>query len=289
MFEHLDDPSNGPRGTEPQLAAARLKGRELIRHRRRTALATGTLAVAATAGIAAVATVGLPGGRAGATPGGSAGPTPSAAPTAQATPTAAPTPSTGPTPTAAPTPNSGATPTAAPTASSGARPTAAPTPSGGPTPTAVPTPSGANPPSPVPRFTGATAFTKACQQEGDRLQSSTEPAGYARWNPGSDPSNPGYGVIGWTHPAGPLTTLRVDVQCKPFDPADVPAADGPVNMVHVLKTHHWVVGDPANGHMTEVWTADNGSVVKVEATFAPTADRATIVDAMGRFSQSLIV
>ena len=211
------------------------RARAIVAQRRKTRLATGSVALAATTGVAAVATVGLPGGNAGAaSPGGvtlgasasataPASPTAAAVPSLVAVPSAAvspPTVTASPTPTVppsiSPTPYGSLTSSPTPTRTAATAPPSATVSvdPGAPTvsPTVSPVPVGsAAPTTAAAPTTRPSAVTAACTAEAARLKTSVEGAGYVSADPGSD-------VIAWSHPAGPLTSLVVGVQCSPFSP-----------------------------------------------------------------------
>jgi hypothetical protein len=123
--------------------------------------------------------------------------------------------------------------------------------------------------------------TAACTHEAARLRTSVEPDGYL-------PTDPGDAVIAWTHPGGPLTKLVVSVRCAPFSAADVPPADGPVREVTVLDTHHWLIGSASAGHLQEVWNADNGTAVVIDATVQSPAAEAAAEQQLSTFGNCLI-
>jgi hypothetical protein len=129
--------------------------------------------------------------------------------------------------------------------------------------------------------TAAPPATAACTHEAARLRTSVEPAGYL-------PTDPGDAVIAWTHPGGPLSKLVVSVRCAPFSAADVPPAEGPVREVTVLDAHHWLIGNASNGHLQEVWNADNGTAVVIDATVQPPAEEATVEQLLSTFGNYLI-
>jgi hypothetical protein len=274
MFEHLDDPQSSRSGTDPQLSAARGRGRQILQQRRRTRLAAGSAALAATAGITAVATVGLPGagsGSASAAPGDpSAAPSavappvaaPSAAVTAVASPSAAVAPPTAAGPSTAVAPPTAVGPSAAVAPPTAAPSTAAPStaaPSATVPPVAV-TPPAATPTasaSPVP-ITPATVAAD-CASVISHLKTTVAPDGYTPYSKGDS-------VIGWQRPASPLSTLLVTVSCSPFSPADVPASEGPVKEVTVLDAHSWLVGDAKSGQLKLVWNPNSTTAVTLSST-----------------------
>ncbi|BEP15293.1 hypothetical protein acdb102_36040 [Acidothermaceae bacterium B102] len=250
MFDHLDDPRPPRSGTEQQIGAARRGGRALLHSRRQHRLAVGSAALAATAGIAAVSAVGLPGAGAGA-----AGPTATNGTPDVVTPSIART-TTPPTTQAEPS-------SAAPTS-------------------AVASPAASLPPTTAaPVLTTAPPMAAACSHEAARLRTSVEPAGYASTDPGD-------GVIAWTNAGGPLTTLVVSVLCAPFSAADVPPGDGPVKDVAVLDAHHWLIGSASSGRLKEVWNADNGTAVVINATVQPSADETAAEHQLSMFGNYLI-
>lgn len=265
MFEHLDDPSPRRSSSEPQISAARSRGRQLLHQRHRTRLAAGSAVVAATAGVTAVAAFGLPGG---ATAGQSADATvlPSTAASPSASLSAAATPSatvTSPAPASSPAPTTTTAPATTAPATTPATTTAPPT-------SAAPTTS--QPP----------AVTPACEHEATRLKTSVEGSGYTLTDPGS-------GVIAWNHPAGPLTALVVGVSCAPFSPDSIsPDSKEPVQEITVLGFHSWVIGDPQEGHFELVWNADNGTEVNVLATVGAGADPAAATKELLKFGNTLI-
>ena len=303
MFEHLDDPS-APRSTDPHLAAVRGRARAVVAQRRKTRLATGSVALAATAGVAAVATVGLPGGNAGAaSPGGvtlgasasataPASPTAAAVPSLVAVPSAAvspPTVTASPTPTVppsiSPTPYGSLTSSPTPTRTAATAPPSATVSvdPGAPTvsPTVSPVPVGsAAPTTAAAPTTRPSAVTAACTAEAARLKTSVEGAGYVSADPGSD-------VIAWSHPAGPLTSLVVGVQCSPFSPDQV-SPNSPVQEFTVEGFHSWVLGDVSSGKLDLVWNSQTGVEVHVIAGFAPGTDPVAVTKELLRFGNTLV-
>lgn len=262
MFEHLDDPQPPRSGTQEQISAARRGGHLLIRRHRRSQLAVGSVALATTAGVSTVAAVGLPGGAGGASTSGATG---TAAPASVAATTAAvPTPAVATviTVTSAPAPSAAPAPTSSAVATSAVVPSSAPAPT-----------------SAVPSTTPAP--TAACLQETARLRQSVEPAGYVRTDAGD-------AAIAWNNPAGPLTHVVVGVRCAPFSASDVPAGQGPVKLVTVLDAHHWVIGTASSGHLQEVWNADNGTAVTIDATVVPSTAEITAENLLSTFGNYLI-
>jgi hypothetical protein len=259
MFEHLDDPQPPRSGTQQQIRAARKGGRALIHNRRRTRVAAGSVALAATAGVSTVAAVGLPGRGAAGVGAGTSGP-------ASPAPVPAPASTTPVLPSQAP---GSPTPSTAPPASTTAPPAST---------TVAPSTTGA---TPTAATKSPTPDTAACEDERPRLLTSVEPAGFT-------PTDAGDAVIAWTRPAGPLTKLVVSVRCAPFTASDVPAADGPVKEVTVLSAHHWVIGDVSKGHLQEVWNADNGTAVVIDATVGQRVDQTNAEHQLSTFGNYLI-
>lgn len=265
MFEHLDDPQPPRSGTEQQIGAARRGGRVLIHNRRRNRVAAGSVALAATAGVSTVAAVGLPGRSAAGVDGGTAGSV-STAPAPSSTAPVVPSQAPG-----SATPGTAA-PSTTPSITSAPSITATPSTASAPSTTAAP---------PTAATTSPAPDTAACKAERTRLLTSVEPAGFTRTDPGD-------AVIAWNHVGGNLGTLVVSVRCAPFSPADVPAGQGPVTKVTVLNAHHWVIGRVSSGHLQEVWNADNGTAVVIDATANPSADQVTAENELSTFGNYLI-
>ena len=255
MFEHLDDPHPHSLGTDHQLAAARSRGRAIVRHRRRTRLAAGSAVVAATAGVSAVAVVGLPGRSAAGVTAGADSPTPVPVPaTSRATPVAVPTAwaSSPASPVPAPV---AATPTAEPTAE-----TASPTPAPVPAITAPPTPLAETPTATtagVPTTVSPTPVSSDCAAVEAKLRTTPLPDGFT-------PLVPPSGVVSWSDVGAPINAVVVTVSCSPFDPSQVEAGV-PFREVTVLGAHSWLVGDPASGKLQLTWNATATTRVTVAA------------------------
>jgi hypothetical protein len=79
----------------------------------------------------------------------------------------------------------------------------------------------------------------------------------------------------------------VSVRCAPFAPSDLPAGTAYEEVV-VLEAHHWVIGDVTTGHLQEVWNADNGTAVVIDATAQTLADETRAEHQLSTFGNYLI-